>query len=341
VDEVDKLENQLNKENCKLSVVFSFRQEQEVLPELIRRIRAVLKNEKIEGIIKSYELIFVNDASTDNSIEVLKEQSKGNSDIRIINMSRRFGVTPCVLAGLEYSSGDAVIYMDTDLQDPPEVIPKLLREWQSQEVEVVHTVREFRKGESKIKLLITRLGYTVLKKLSSIDLPIEAGDFKLLSRRAVNHILTLRENNPYMRGLVSWIGFNQSFVPYHREPRYAGETKFFVLGKDVLGNFFGSALISFSSAPLRIASWIGLFAIFIDFIFVGHTLYEKFLGRAIPGWTALMIVILFIGGVQLFCVGIMGLYLNSVFVQSKGRPNYIIDHTIGFTHDTSRKEVHQ
>lgn len=315
----------------KLSVIFSFRNEQEVLPELIRRLRNVLNQEKLEGILSSYELIFVNDASTDKSEEILIGLSQNQSDIRIITMSRKFGVANCVMAGLAHATGDAVIYMDADLQDPPELIPEMLRCWRSEsDVDVVHTVRRARHGESKAKLLFTRLGYLILKKCSSIDIPIEAGDFKLLSRRSVNQLLRFKENRPFMRGLTSWIGFKQKFVEYERAARYAGRSKFHFLSAEVIDNFLGSALISFSALPLKIASHLGLFAILFDFVLLAYVLTEIFQGRAVPGWSATMIVVLFIGGIQLFCIGIIGLYLNAVYEQTKQRPNYIVNRTFGF-----------
>jgi len=328
---VNSQKNHSNAGSPNLSIVFSFRNEEEVLPELIRRTKIVLQEELSKGNLSSYELIFVDDASTDDSLTILKEHAKGDNSIRILNMSRCFGVSPCVLAGMECASGDLIIYMDTDLQDPPEVIPELLQSWRDENgVEVVHTIRLSRQGESRIKLFITRIGYYILNKFSIIYLPVEAGDFKLLTRRAVDQLVQLRENHPFVRGLVCWIGFKQSYVQYHRRPRFAGKTKFHVLGLKVLNNFFGSALIAFSSAPLKIASCLGLFAIFADFIIMGAALWQMVQGEPVPGWTALMIVVLFIGGIQLFCIGIMGLYLNSVYEQSKNRPNYIIDNVFGF-----------
>ncbi len=334
--------NGLEKSSAKvlpsLSVIFSFRNEEAVLTELIQRARAVLQKEQSQGNISTYEFVFVNDASTDRSLEILHKEAEGRNDIRVITMSRCFGVSPCVLAGMEYTCGDAVVYMDADLQDPPELIPELLRAWQSDEhTEVVHTVRLSRKGEPKLKLWITRLGYYILNKFAMIYLPVEAGDFKLLSRRAVDHLVQLKENQPFVRGLVCWIGFKQGYVQYHRQSRYSGKSKFHVLSLKVINNFFGSALISFSSAPLKIASCFGLLAIFVDFIIGGAAFLQMIQGKALPGWTALMIVILFLGGVQLFCLGIMGLYLNSVYEQSKNRPNYIVDHTFGFSEDVLRK----
>ena len=315
----------------RLSVVFSFRNEEAVLPELIKRVRSVLRKEEAKGTIASHELIFVNDASTDHSLPVLLEEAKALPDIRVINMSRPFGVSPCVMAGLKYASGDAVVYMDADLQDPPEVIPQLLAAWQTQDhVDVVHTIRRSRQGEPAAKLFLTKLGYMLINKFSSLQVPFEAGDFKLLSRRAVAHLLQLNENRPFMRGLVCWIGFKQLSVAYDRAPRFAGTTKFKIYSWGVIKNFFGSALIAFSSAPLKIATLLGLLALVVDFGLLIHVILEKVQGKAIPGWTAIMIAILFMNGVQLMTIGIMGLYINSIHEQSKNRPNYIIESMFGF-----------
>ena len=183
----------------RLSVVFSFRNEEQVLVELIRRMRAVLDDQCNRNAIGDYELVFVNDDSTDRSLDILLEHAKGRRDIKIINMSRVFGGAACILAGMKHACGDAVIYMDCDLQDPPEKIPELIAAWQGpQRPDVVHTVRDSRAGESRIKLAVTRLGYRILKHLATIELPIEAGDFKLLSRRAVNHLIGFEEKQPYI-----------------------------------------------------------------------------------------------------------------------------------------------
>lgn len=320
----------MRKTDFKLSVIFSFRNEEAVLPELIRRTRQVVSNLKNQSIIQSHELIFVNDASTDQSLEILLNASQQADDIRIITMSRCFGVSPCVMAGLEYSSGDAIIYMDADLQDPPEVIPELIKAWQAADVDVIHTVRRSRQGESSVKKGITKIGYVILNKITSINLPVEAGDFKLLSRRAVNHLVRLKEKRPFMRGLVCWIGFRQTSISYDRDARFAGETKFKVFSWAVISNFFNSALISFTSVPLVIVSMLGFIAILVDFGVMAHAFHEKSLGRAVPGWTAIMISTLFMGGVQLLCLGIIGLYIHSIFEEAKGRPNYIIESTMGF-----------
>lgn len=318
-----------------LSFVFSFRNEADVLPEFVKSIRDVLSLLKSNGKIQKWELIFVNDNSTDRSLDLLIELDRNFGDIKIITMSRTFGVSECVMAGLSHVKGDAVIYMDCDLQDPPELIPQMLSAWQEGDcVDVVHTVRKKRHGESPFKLMITRMGYYILNRYSSVTIPQEAGDFKLLSRRVVDHLLSMHEHRPFIRGLVAYIGFKQVFVEYERHARFAGKSKFFVLSKKVISNFLNSALINFSSVPLQIASYCGILAIFVDVLLIVYTLYQKIQNKAIPGWTALMIVILFVSGVQLFCLGTIGLYLNSVHEQSKMRPRYIVSSLYGFKNES-------
>lgn len=315
-----------------LSVILSFYNEQDVLIELIGRLRAVLSKERAEGHISSYELIFVNDASTDHSEEVLREEAKGREDIKILTMSRNFGVSPCVLAGMEYSSGDIVVYMDSDLQDPPELIPEMIRAWrEDKDVEVVNTVRLSRKGEPLSKLLVTKIGYMVLKYVTNINFRIEAGDFKLLSRRVVNHVVKLKEKLPFMRGLVYWVGFKQASVYYNRDARFSGNPKFPLTDPRIIHNFLFSALISFSDVPLKFALLIGLFTTSFAFAFMIYVIVQKFvLSYTTPGWTALMAVITFLGGIQLITVGIIGLYINSIYLETKRRPNYIVDKAYGF-----------
>ncbi len=308
-----------------ISVVISFRNEAQVLPELIRRLE-----NSLESLKANYELIFVNDASTDNSRDLLIDRMKTDRHIKLINMSRCFGVSPCVMAGLSYSSGDAVIYMDADLQDPPELIPEMIKTWAKENVDVVHTRRLSRAGESRIKLWITRLGYLILSRISSVNIEPEVGDYKLLSKRAVKELIRLKEKKPFMRGMVNWIGFKQATIGYHREPRFAGKAKFPILGLGVINNFLDSALISFSEVPLKIALFLGFLVSFGAFCYLVVIFVMKFLGLALPGWAAIMATVLMLGGVQLFTIGFLGLYVNSIFVETKDRPNYIIESTQGF-----------
>jgi dolichol-phosphate mannosyltransferase len=325
-----------NQPNVKLtrpfiSVVLSFFNEEKVLNELIRRLRACFEPLHADGTIGGYELIFVNDDSSDHSLEILVAEARGHQDIVIINMSRNFGVSECVLAGMAYARGDAVIYMDADLQDPPELVPTLIREWvKDNEVEVVYTTRRSRAGEHPLKLLITRWGYRVINRISEIQLPLDSGDFKLLSRRVVSELLRLNEQRPYLRGLVSWIGFKQVQVFYDREARFDGRrnTKFPVLSQRVISGYLDRALISFSDVPLKIALLAGLLISALAAGYILVVIFQKIMGWYEPGWPAIMATILFLGGTQLLILGVLGLYVNSIFLEGKKRPKYIIKNIV-------------
>lgn len=331
--------------DCRISVVFSFWNEEEVLPELIRRMRSVfdllLACEQIGG----YELIFVNDASTDRSLEILQAARRERPDIKIINMSRNFGVSECALAGMHFASGNAVIYMDADLQDPPEIIPDMIMRWKEDpEVQVVHTVRQSRQGETYIKKCITALGYTLLRVASSIDLPREAGDFKLLSARMVRHLIQFRERKPFMRGLICFLGFKQVQVHYHREPRYSGKSKFPVLGRKVIANFLNSALIAFSDLPLRFASVFAGLAMFGSLVSLAVLAARWFAGNLAAasgdGWLATAAVVLGIGGLQLMSISILGRFLGAIYFESKRRPNFIVSEIHGFAEPKGHELAH-
>ncbi|HEV3005553.1 MAG TPA: glycosyltransferase [Pirellulales bacterium] len=327
-------------QHTRISVVLSFWNEEEVLEELLRRLRAVFEELIAESEIGGYELIFVNDASTDGSERILRQAALDRGDVKLINMSRNFGVSPCVLAGMLHAAGDAVIYMDADLQDPPEVIPALVRAWKADpHVEVVHTVRRSRAGESLVKLAITRLGYAVLRAVSTIDLPLEAGDFKLLSRRAVDYVTRFGEKRPFLRGLVCWIGFKHEIVHYHRQARHSGTTKFRVLGLKVIRNFIDSAMISFSDVPLKASAALGMLFSASALVYMFWVLFEWSRGQSIPGWSATMVAVLFLGGVQLLSIGVLGTYISSIFLEVKGRPNFIVKDTFGFEHLPNEKHV--
>ncbi len=314
-----------------LSVIFSFRNEEQVIPEAISRMRSVLGKACAEGQISGYELIFVNDASTDRSLQLLTKAAQGHNDIRIVNMARNFGVSPCVLAGMDFSTGDLVAYMDIDLQDPPEVLSAMIKAWRENGgVDVVHTVRRSRAGEHWAKLAMTRVGYWILKSVSNVPIRVNAGDFKLLSRRAVNELLRLREKKPFVRGLVAWVGFKQIEITYDRAPRFAGETKFPAGGIKVIRNFLESALISFSDVPLHMATLVGVIISLLAFLGLIYVVIGRFLDLNVPGWTGIMMAILFLGGVQLLFLGVMGLYVHAIFLEVKGRPNYIVESTLGF-----------
>ena len=300
-----------------LSVVFSFRNEEKNINELIKRVTTVLN--KFNNW--SYELIFVNDFSNDNSEKILMDLQK-NYPITIVNLSRRFGIAPGILAGFASAKGDAVLYMDTDLQDPPEVIPDLISRFEKG-ADVVHTKRTKRLGENSLKMFVTGIAYRLINLMSNISLPIQVGDFKLLSRRAVDHINNLKEYNPYIRGLSVWIGFKQDFVEYVRQSRFSGQSKFSSLHPGPISQFI-RGITSYSTGPLYLGIIIGLFAIFLSIILIIYAFYAKFSGIAIPGSSAIIISVAFFSGMILTTIGIMGLYVARIYEQIQGRPRYII-----------------
>ena len=300
-----------------ISIIFSFKNEEQNLNELIKRIQTSFL--KIENY--NYELIFVNDCSEDKSEEILLDLQK-NNPITIINMTRTFGVGPCVLAGFRESKGDAIIYMDSDLQDPPEIIPKLINEYDKGS-EIVHTVRTKRLGESLFKMWVTKIAYKLINYLSEIPLPTEAGDFKLISRIALNKILLQSEFRPYIRGLSIWVGYKQSFVKYERDPRAEGESKFPLFSKGPITEFI-SGITSYSLKPLYLGVVLGFFSLIFSIILIMYAFYSKFTGIAAPGSTGIIITISFFSGILLFTMGIIGIYLARIFEQTKGRDQYVI-----------------
>tara|TARA_A100001015_G_scaffold294205_1_gene371687 strand:+ start:406 stop:1341 length:936 start_codon:yes stop_codon:yes gene_type:complete len=300
-----------------ISFVFSFRNEEKNLESLINRVdKAVKKTENW-----NYELIFINDDSTDDSEKILLNLQK-DFPIKIINMSRRFGTNPCVLAGFENSSGDCIIYMDSDLQDPPELITELVKQHEKG-FDVVHTKRTKRLGESRSKLFFTNIAYTIINKLSDIDLEKDVGDFKLISRKALDKILEQKEYNPYIRGLSVWVGFKQTFVDYVRDAREAGDSKFSLFAEGPVTQFL-RGVTSYSLKPLYIGVLLGFFAFLFSILLIIYALYAKLAGLAVPGTTGILIVISFFSGAMLSTIGIMGIYLARIFEQTKGRTRYVI-----------------
>lgn len=300
-----------------LSVVFSFRNEEGNIKELVNRINISL--EKLTNW--NYELIFVNDDSTDNSESILLNLQK-KYPIRIINMSRNFGVDPCVLAGFRNAKGDAIVYLHTDLQDPPEIIPDLIKKHE-EGFDVVHTIRTKRKGESKFRMLVTRIAYLLINILSDIKLPIEAGDYKLISRKALDKILNQKEFRPYVRGLSVWVGFKQTFYKYERQARGSGKSKMPLLSKGPVTDFI-NGITSYSLKPLYIGIFFGFLSIIISLLLIIYALYLKFSNLAIPGSTSIIIAISFFSGILLFTLGVIGIYLARIFEQTKGRDQYVI-----------------
>ena len=300
-----------------LSIVFSFRNEEGNIEPLVRRISNTMQ--KIENW--KYELIFVNDDSTDSSEKILTDLQK-NHPIKIINMSRKFGVDPCVLAGFRNCSGDAIIYLHTDQQDPPEIIPELIKKHEEGN-EIIHTIRTKRKGEGKFRMFVTKVAYKTIHALSDINLPIQAGDYKLISRKALDQILKQKEFRPYVRGLSVWVGFKQDYIYYEREARGEGNSKMPLLSAGPITDFI-NGVTSYSLKPLYLGIVFGFVSIIVSFLLIIYALYLKFNNLAIPGSTSIIITISFFSGILLFTLGIIGIYLARIFEQTKGRQQYVI-----------------
>tara|TARA_Y100000591_G_C21791901_1_gene677042 strand:+ start:465 stop:1400 length:936 start_codon:yes stop_codon:yes gene_type:complete len=300
-----------------ISFVFSFKNEAKNLPDLVRRVDESVK--KLANY--NYELLFVNDCSEDDSEKIL-EELQNKYPITIINMSRTFGVGPCVLAGFKQAQGDCVIYMDSDLQDPPEILNQLIEKYEKG-ADVVHTIRSKRLGESKFKLFITKIAYKIINFLSDIKLPVEAGDFKLISKKALNKILDQKEFRPYIRGLSVWVGFKQESVEYVRESRYKGDTKFPLLSAGPVTQFI-SGVTAYSLKPLYFGIILGLISIIFSICLIAYAFYMKFTNVAVPGTAGIIITISFFSGVVLLTLGIIGIYLARIFEEVRGRDSYII-----------------
>lgn len=299
-----------------LSLVFPIYNEEENVPELYRRVVKVIEDNEIENA----EILFVNDGSSDRSEELIRELKKTDPKVKLINFSRNFGHQAAITAGMEFSKGEAVILMDGDLQDPPEVLGKMVEAWRDGG-EVVYAVRKKRK-ESALKRFTYFSFYRLLQKIANIDIPLDSGDFCLMDRRVVNQINKLPERNRFVRGLRSWVGFRQVSFPYERHARYSGTAKydFRKLMQLALNGIF-----SFSSFPLRLATYVGFLIVLIGLLSLIALVVGYFVAGHFPqGWTSLMVVVLFVGGVQLLILGAIGEYVALINDEVKQRPNYVI-----------------
>ena len=309
----------------KISLVVTFYNEEESVGEFIQEIVPIIEN--IKDI--EYEIIFVNDKSTDNSLIKLLEHRKKNRKIKIINLSRRFGPMESIMAGIKLSSGDALINIDIDLQDPPSLIPEMIKFWRDENYDVVFTTRTNRQGESLLKRIISSFGYKLLKKFTYVSMEKDSGDFKLISKRVVNEYKKFKEVYPFFRFLVDWIGFKRKQIFYERRPRRKGKTKH-PMGLGVIFNFFEISLMPFSDAPIRFALLFGIFSFFITTIILLRTLFLFFAGEPNISSTSIFVAILFFGSVQSLILGLLSIYISSIFKEAKSRPLYIIDNIIGF-----------
>lgn len=299
------------------SIVIPLYNEEEVVEECIKRVTAVCS--AIEG---DYEIIFVNDGSKDRTVDMVKETCAENRKIKLLSFSRNFGHQIAITAGMDFAKGDAVIVMDADLQDPPEVILDLIKK-HKEGFDVVYAVRSKRKGETIFKKWSSKIFYRFLRYMCNIDIPVDTGDFRLISRKVCNVMKNLTERNRYVRGLVSWVGFKQAAVEYVREERFAGETKY-PLKKMLKLSMDG--ITSFSTKPLTMSKNLGFLAALAGFIYMVIVILNKFIfGKTVQGWASLAVLILLIGGIQLIMLGIVGEYIARIFDESKNRPLYIIE----------------
>lgn len=312
-----------------LSVVVPCYNEQEVLRATHERLTGVLA----ELSTLDYELIFVNDGSRDDTQPILMQLQLVDSHIRVLLLSRNFGHQVAVTAGLEEASGDAVVIIDADLQDPPEVIPQMVQLWREGN-DVVYGMRVDRRGESKFKLWTAKIFYRLINRLSETKMPFDAGDFRLLDRRVVEVINAMPERARFLRGMVSWAGFRQVSLPYERAARHAGTSKY-PLTKMI--RFAMDGIISFSLLPLKLAIWTGFLAIWIAVAGIIVAVIDRLMDKNLTrGWASLFVAVLFMGGVQLVSLGIIGEYLGRIYTEVKRRPLYVIQERLGFT-DAGKK----
>jgi len=302
-----------------ISVVAPVYNEEEVLPELYRRVRQVL-----EETGEVWELVLVNDGSRDRSAEIIAELHKEDPRVNGVSFSRNFGFQIAVTAGLDHAQGEAVILTDADLQDPPEVFPRMIAKWR-EGYDVVYGVRTSREGETWFKLLTAKLFYRLIYRITSVDIPLDTGDFRLIDRRVVEAIRHMPERNRFLRGMVPWVGYRQTGIEYEREARFAGKSKFSSVGQML--PFAVDAVTSFSYFPLRIATYLGFMIALISGLAILTVVLLRLFGPSTPllGQATTLVAVLFLGGVQLISLGIIGEYLGRIYDEVKGRPLYLIE----------------
>jgi len=303
--------------NINISIVCPCYNEEEVIEIFLEHMEPVLKK-----LDKSYEIIFINDGSTDNTFEVLLNAKNNHKNIRIINLSRNFGKEAALTAGLEHSIGDVVIPIDVDLQDPPELISTFIEKWE-EGYDVVLAKRADRTSDSLAKKLSAEYFYKIHNKISDISIPHNVGDYRLMSRKVIDTLKTLPENQRFMKGLFAWTGYKTTTVEYKREVRVAGKTSF---GGWKLWNFALEGITSFSTVPLRIWLYLGFVISFFAFIYGSIIIIKTIIfGIDLPGYASLLSIVLFLGGIQLMGIGILGEYIGRIYKEAKRRPPYIME----------------
>lgn len=305
------------------SVVVPVYNEEEVVNECYNRLKKVM-----DSTNEKYEIIFVNDGSKDKTKQLVKEICDVDQNVKFIDFSRNFGHQSAITAGMNYSLGQAVVVIDADLQDPPEVILDMLNKWR-EGYQVVYGKRLKREGESVFKKATAKVFYRLLARLTEFDIPVDAGDFRLIDRKVCDALNKLDEKNRYVRGIISWLGFNTTYVEFVREKRYAGKTKY-PLKKMI--KFATDAVVSFSYKPLRATSYLGLFLSGVSFIYLIVMLFLKLFNvmNTVQGWTSLVAISLFFNGIVLLFLGIMGEYVGRIYDEVKARPLYVVNEFVNF-----------
>ena len=306
----------------KISVVIPMYYEEEVVYECYERTKKILQRLKKYD----YEMIFVNDGSKDKTLEILEKIANNDIKAKVISLSRNFGHQAAVTAGLKHTTGDAVVIMDADMQDPPEVIQEMVELWE-QGNEVIYAKRKMRKGETAFKLFTAKMFYKILNGLSDVEIPKDTGDFRLADRKVIDVINSLPEHNKFLRGLFSWVGFKQIPLEYERKERFAGKTKYPL--KKML-KLASDGITSFSTKPLKLLGLLGIIAVLISICILIYALisYIFNLNQLTAGWTSLMVTLTFLGGMQLLSIWLISEYIGKIYEESKGRPEYIIDKKI-------------
>ena len=319
------------KEHFLLSVIIPVYYEEAVVQTCYKELKRVMLKNKWQ-----YEFVFVNDGSKDKTLELLREISKADINVKVIDFSRNFGHQVAVTAGIFHCTGDVAVIIDADLQDPPHVIEEMVVKWK-EGFDVVYAKRKKRKGETLFKLVTAKYFYRFLHYMAEIEIPMDTGDFRLMDRRVVEAFKQMPERNRFVRGMVSWVGFDQTYVEYERDERFAGETKY-PFKKMV--RFAMDGIISFSTKPLKMVRSLGFITIIIAIGLLLYSLISKFIMHSVvSGWTSLMVAITFFSGVQLFSIGLLGEYIARIYDEGKGRPLYIIKEKINFKNELDDHET--
>lgn len=302
----------------KISIIIPMYFEEKTVEEAYKRTKKVFEDLKKYD----YELVCIDDGSKDNTLKIIEEIASKDNSVKVISFSRNFGHQAAITAGLKFSTGDAVVIMDCDMQDPPELIPDMLKLWEDGN-DVIYAKRKIRKGEKRFKLYTAKMFYKILNGISEIKIPEDTGDFRLADRKVIDVINELPEHNKYLRGLFTWVGFKQVPIEYERQERFAGKTKYSLTKMIKLAS---DGITSFSKKPLKILGCFGMLSIFVSIILFIYAIisYIFKLNSLVPGWTSIMVAITFFGGLQLMSIWLISEYIGKIFDESKNRPEYIV-----------------